>query len=93
MRENGESADGWRTWLCRIKESLTVGAGRDLRDQLVWSPHFTGKESEIERSYYNDPTNGPLSITSDLVHVSHISPWTTAQLHIADYIFPRCSRR
>ena len=34
-------------WLCRRKESLTLGAGRDLRDQLVWSPHFTGKESEI----------------------------------------------
>lgn len=33
--------------LCGIKESLTARAGRDLRDQLVWSPHFTGKESEI----------------------------------------------
>lgn len=30
-----------------LRESLTVGARRDLRDQLVWSPHFTGKESEI----------------------------------------------
>lgn len=34
-------------WLGRIKGSLAPGAGRDLSDQLVWSPHFTGKESEI----------------------------------------------
>lgn len=30
-----------------LRESFTIGAERDLRDPLVWSPHFTGKESEI----------------------------------------------
>lgn len=34
-------------WLGRIKGSFTPGAGRDLSDQLVWSPPFTGKKSEI----------------------------------------------
>lgn len=30
-----------------LRKLLTVGARRDLRDQLVCSPHFTGRESEI----------------------------------------------